>query len=73
MMTKEEYTDCLKKMKSSLISAHDSIMGIADLMEAMLPTEADLANSKPYVLVCYVLGTLEERVADIHNVINKLK
>lgn len=72
-MAKEQNLECLKKMKAVLIKAHDDIMPVADLMEAMLPTEADLANSKPYGLVCYVLGMLEERVTDIHNEIKKLK
>ena len=41
MITKDENIQSLRSMKRNLINAHDSISGVADIMEMRLTTEYD--------------------------------
>lgn len=73
MIDQQTLITAMKVVKRILINAHDEISGNADFMEAQLPTEADMANSKEYGIICRVLGVMEEQIASISNHINKIK
>ena len=71
-MTTEDRIHFLRSVKRSLIKAHDEISGVADRMEARLTTESERANTKEYGIVCYILGILEEQVAEVSNQLTRL-
>lgn len=71
-MTKGEIIEALQGVERSLTKARDEIGGVADIIEARLRTEKELADSLIYGAVCHALGILEEQITRIGNQITKL-
>ena len=71
-MTEADRTSMIY-VKRSLTKARNEISAVAGFMEARLTTDYNLAMSKEYGRVCYILGIIEEQITQISNQLTNIK